>query len=58
MVLSHFESFFGGGGGGGLGGSLANIIEHGLLHNLWEIMHSGNRKLKKYNLNLLKILMT
>ena len=35
MVLSHFESFFGGGGGGGgLGGSLANIIEHGLLHNL------------------------
>ena len=34
MVLSHFERFFGGGGGGGLGGSLANIIEHGLLHNL------------------------
>ena len=36
MVLSHFESFFGGGGGGGggVGGSLANIIEHGLLHSL------------------------
>ena len=58
MVLSHFESFFGGGGGGGgVGGSLANIIEHGLLHSLWEIMHSGNRTPKKYNLNLLKILM-
>ena len=33
--------------GGGWGGSVANIIEHGLLHTLCEIMHSGNRKLKK-----------
>ena len=31
----------------GWGGSVANIIEHGLLHTLREIMHSGNRKLKK-----------
>ena len=50
MGLKSPWEFFGGGGGGGewgLGGYVANIIEHGLLHNLWEIMHSGNRKLKK-----------
>ena len=34
-------------GGGGWGGSVANIIEHGLLHTLLEIMNSGNRKLNK-----------
>ena len=34
-------------GGGGWGGSVANIIEHELLHTLREIMHSGNGKLKE-----------
>ena len=33
--------------GVGGGGSVANIIDHGLLHTLWRIMHSGNRKLNK-----------
>ena len=47
MGLKWLWEFFGGGVGGGGGASVANIIEHGLLHNLWEIMHSGNRKLKK-----------
>ena len=31
----------------GWGGSVAYLIEPGLLHTLSEIMHSGNRKLKK-----------
>ena len=34
----------GGGGGGGWGGSVANIIGHGLLHTLGETMNPGNRK--------------
>ena len=38
MGLTSLWEFFGGGGGGG--GSVAYVIEHGLLHNLWEIMHS------------------
>ena len=34
----------GGGGGGEWGGSVANIIGHGLLHTLGETMNPGNRK--------------
>ena len=36
MGLKSPGEFFlrGGGGGGGWGGSVANIIEHGLLHTL------------------------
>ena len=33
-----------GGGGGEWGGSVANIIGHGLLHTLGETMNPGNRK--------------
>ena len=32
------------GGGEELGGSVANIIGHGLLHTLGETMNPGNRK--------------
>ena len=51
-LKSPWEFFLGGGGGGGggrgeegWGGFVTNIIEHGLLHTLWEIMFSANRKL-------------
>ena len=33
-LKSPGEFFLRGGGGGGWGGSVANIIEHGLLHTL------------------------
>ena len=33
-LKSPGEFFWQGGGGGGWGGSVANIIEHGLLHTL------------------------